>query len=231
MELSGSSQRAARNVSHRIQTVLLQLLLVAPSHPPEIRQRTVIPEQSAVTHLVQFCNAHTISIRLYMFCHNIERHFAQIEIGSDPGGCRDARLSKDILYHFRRKFSRCHVVCPQIMCDIHKHLVDRIDMNILRRHITQIEIVNSGAVIHVERHARRCDLISQPLFRMPRIHFFYFLYDLKEPRSSRNAIGFQGRRYRQTDCLFRALGVCHHKVGRKRIQPTFHALYRCIERL
>ena len=48
--------------------------------PYEIREGSVFPQQFPVFPFVQLGNAHSVFIRFYLFCHDIQCHFAQIQI-------------------------------------------------------------------------------------------------------------------------------------------------------
>ena len=94
-----------------------------------------------------------------MLCHNIHSDLAEIEIGADPGGRRNAGLLQDILYHLACQISGTHAISAQIGSHIHHDLINGVDMNILRGDILQIDIVDPGAVFHVECHPWRGDQI------------------------------------------------------------------------
>ena len=79
-------------IPHGIKSVGLQLFCVASAYAPEISQRPVRPEGTAVAHLVQFGDAHAVFIRLNVFGSDVHGHFTEIEIRADPGGGCNAGL-------------------------------------------------------------------------------------------------------------------------------------------
>ena len=141
----------------------------------------------------------------------------------------------------------------QVIRGVHEHLVDGIDMNILRRRVPGIDIIYSGAVINVMGHAGLGHDIVQLQMRITRqltgqagfagevpapdpataagILRLYLLHHLKQPGPAGNAVGLQRRGDGQADGFFRAAAVSHHKAGVQRVQPPLHALHRGIEGL
>ena len=107
-------------------------------------------------------------------------------------------------------------------------------MNVLRRDIFQIYLVNIRTVFHVEGHpGRRNDVIKfkrgirgQFRYKMgflrefllgsrvlsPQIDLFDLLYDLKEPGTPRNSVGFQAGGDRETDRFIRPCRVRDHQI-------------------
>ena len=57
------------------------------------------------------------------------------------------------------------------------------------------------------------------------IDFRHLLYHLKEPRPSRDAIGFQRGSDGQADGLFCAAEICHHKISGHWVQSPLHTLH------
>ena len=225
------SDGAARHISHGIHSVFCQFLRISRSDTPEIRDRPVVPKQFTVTFFIQLGNAHTVFIRIDVLCHNIHCDFAQIQVGSDPGSGRDPNVILHIQNDSLRQLISCHSIGFQIMCHVHKHFINRIYMNIFRRHIFQIYIIDPRTVFHIKCHPRRCRNIRQ--FRLTgfsaAVYLFYFLNHFKKPGSSRNPIFFQGWRNCQADGFFRAAFIRHHQIGGQRIKSTLHTFYGCIK--
>ena len=124
-------------------------------------------------------------------------------------------------------------------------------MDVLRRHMPQVNIVYFRTVFQIQRHPRRrCDVIHGKLRRSgqlccaagaanelsPRrqalpmgIRLPDLLNHLEEPGPAWDAVGFQGGGYRQADGLLRAAAVRHHQIRVHGIQPPLHAFNRGIE--
>src|SRR5699024_7927613 len=68
---------APGDISHGVEAQGGQLLLVAPAHPPEVRQGPVVPQETAVAHLVQLRDAYPMLIRRSMLGLDIHGHFAE----------------------------------------------------------------------------------------------------------------------------------------------------------
>ena len=172
-----------------------------------------------------------------MFGPDVHGNLTQIKIGSDSGSCRNPGLFHYIGDHFCSKLSGCHLIHSKIMGDVHKHLIYRIDMHVLRCQITEVNVIDPGAVVHVQRHSRRCCHIGNGQFRMRfqfirrpgfsgktsswcfcdtcLIDFFYTLDHFKKSRSSWYSIGLQRRGNCQADGFFGSFPVCHNKIGGK----------------
>ena len=88
-----------------------------------------------------------------MLCHNIHRYFAEIEVCADPGGCRDAGGREDIQNDLHGKVMRRQLIGIEVVGDIHKHFVNGIDDNVLRRDIFHVDLIDAGTVLHVISHA------------------------------------------------------------------------------
>ena len=95
VKLTRLSDRAARNIAHCIKARFLKLFCISMSYPPEVSQRPVVPQIFAVCHLIEKSNANTVLIRIGMLCHNIHRHFAQIQICTDTARRSNSSVAID----------------------------------------------------------------------------------------------------------------------------------------
>ena len=91
--------------------------------------------------------------------YDIHCHLGQIEIGANASGSGDSGGVQDIPDHGHSQFPCGHFVERQVMGDIDEHLIDGIDMDVIRGDILEIDMVNSGAVVHIEPHTGRRDNI------------------------------------------------------------------------
>ena len=90
-----------------------------------------------------------------MLGDNIHRHFAEIEVGANPGGRSDASGREDIQNDLHGKVMGRQLIGVEVVRDIHEHFVDGVDNDVLRRDILHVNLINASAVLHVVRHARR----------------------------------------------------------------------------
>ena len=90
------SQRTPGNISHSVNSMFCQLSRISLAHPPEIRQRAVIPESAAVGHLIQPGDPHPVFICRDMLCPNIHSRLAQIQVRPDTGSGSDPCIFKNI---------------------------------------------------------------------------------------------------------------------------------------
>ena len=182
---------------------------------------------------------------------NIHRHLAEIEIRADPGRGRDPGRLQHIQNHRPGQLPGAHPIRPEIGRGVNEHLVNGIDMHILRRDVLQIDLIDPAADLHVARHLRRGGHIVKgkrrigPEFRIPEgrtgkpasgrlllpqgVHLPHLLHHLKEPRPPGDPVRLEGRGYRQTDGLLRAAYVRHDQIGGHGIQPPVHAFHRRIK--
>ena len=144
--------RIPGNVTHGVQSHLFQLFGVAAADPPEVRQRLVIPQLFPESHFVQFCNADAVCICRHLFRHNVHGDFRKVQIRSDAGSRCDAGFTQYRLYHFHGKLVRRAVIGFQISCHVHKDFVNGIDVDIFRRNIPEIDLVDLCADLHIVCH-------------------------------------------------------------------------------
>ena len=127
-------------------------------------------------------------------------------------------------------------------------------MDILGANMTQIDLVDSYAVLHVECHARWCDMVGNPEFRVrcqfggirglahertlrsavlaPRIRLLHGTDDLEEARASADAVCLECRGDGKADGLARAAFVRNDEMCGQRIESAFHTFDRgeeCLE--
>jgi len=121
-------------------------------------------------------------------------------------------------------------------------------MHILRRDILHVYIVYLRAHFYIVRHLGLCHYIIQlerAVFlklrgevRLPRelparrspaargVYLAHALHDLEQPCPAGDTVALERGRHRKAYRLFRARGVRHDKIRRKRIQPALHTLHR-----
>ena len=214
--------RHARNLPHRFHAMQRQFVGNTLAHPPELGDGSIVPQLAPIRHLVEFGNTHAVLISRHLLRHNIHRHLAEIHIGADASRSRDARLFQHVAYHRHSQFVGRHLVSTKIGRDIHKHLVDAIDMDILRSNVLQIDAIHPAAHL---------DIVGHPGRRDDKVHATRFLIHLEQSCAPSDAIGLQTRRHRQTDGLLRPTGIRHHQVRSQRVQPPVQTLHRSVKRL
>ena len=144
-----------------------------------------------------------------------------------------------------------HIVGFQVTGQVDEHLVDGVDMDVLRRDILEIDVVHLGAAPDVMGHARRGNNIvhrqrwvlrqlpgkagtarqctAGRVLSAPSIDQGHLLHHLKQARAAGEAAGFQAGRDRQADGLFGAGGIGHHQIGGKGVQSPLDTLHRGVE--
>ena len=90
-----------------------------------------------------------------MFGDDVQRNFAEVEVGTDPCGGSDPSGVKHIFDYTLCKLPRCKSGGLKIGRDVHEHLVDGIGVDVFRRHMAEVHLIYAGAPLHVTGHARR----------------------------------------------------------------------------
>ena len=245
------AERAPCDVAHGEQPVGLQLSGVSPPDPPEVGQRAVGPQQAAVGRFGEPGDPHPMPVGTHMLGDNVHRHLAQVQVAPNAGGGGDAGRVQHVEDHLLGQLARGDAVGVQIGRDVHENLVDRVNVDVLRRDVLQVDVVDARAVFDVVCHARRRGDIGgrqrgrgRELGGVVRfagkgmaggvhaphgVDLFDALHHLEQPRAARDAIGLERGRHGKADGLFRAAGVCNDKVGGKRVQPALDALHRGVK--
>ena len=188
-----------------------------------------------------------------MLGNDVHSYLAKVEVGADAGGSRDAGFTQHMSNHATSQFMGRYLVCSQVVGDVHEHLVDRVDMDVLRGYVFQVYAVDTGAIINIVGHARRRHQIAQGLFGVRSqvttvgglalqliargiapplgVDLPHALHYLEQPRTTADTIGLERRRYCQADGFLRSAGVGHHQIGSQWVEAPLHALYRGVERL
>ena len=234
----------AGDVAHCQDAVGRQPCGNSTAHAPEVRKRCMFPQQTAVSHLVQFRDAHAVLIGRHFLGYNVHRYLAEIKVRANASGGGDACLGQHLPDDFHGQLVSRHPVILQVGCHVHKNLVDGIDMDVLRGDVAEIYFINACAVLDVMRHAWLCHQIVhgqlpvcvQFLFRvrfpgaspLP-VHLTHPLHHLEQPWPAADSIAFQRRRYGQTDGLFRPRRVGHDQARVERVKSPFHTFYRGVE--
>ena len=114
---------------------------------PKISQWPVRPQRPAIGHFVQLSDADAMAVCRHMLRHNIHGYLAEEQVCPDPSGCRDAGCLKNIQNDFPGKVAGREPVGGQVVCDIHEHLVDGVDDDVLRRDILHVNLHKCGYCI------------------------------------------------------------------------------------
>jgi len=149
--------RAKGNITHGEHSVLLKFFGNASTHAPEVREGLMRPKLTTELHLIQLRNADTVFVGGDVLRHNVHRHFAEKKVRPNSCGCCDAGCLKHVEDDLHGEVMRRELVGIQVVRHVHEHLVDGVDHNVLRRDVLEINLINTGAVLHVVRHPRRRD--------------------------------------------------------------------------
>ena len=185
----------------------------------------MIPKLLTVAHFVKRRNADAVFVRLDVLRHDVHGDLAEVEICSDARRGRDARGVQHIEDHGLCQLAGGHVIRLEVAGHVHHHLIDGVDVDILGRDVFEIDIVDLRADLNVFRHLRRRDKIAHRARRVSSqlagiiaffkevaarfappfsIDFLDALHYFEKSRSAWDAVGLQGRRYREADGFLRA---------------------------
>ena len=129
-------------LAHGADVVPLQPRGSARTDAPEVCQGPVIPQQVAKGCFVQLRNADAVRVGRHLLGGDIQCHFGEIEIGTDTGGCCDARLIQHLPDHGFHQLPGGHVVGLQVRRQIRENLINGIDMDVLFGEEPQIDGVD-----------------------------------------------------------------------------------------
>ena len=204
------AERTAGDIAHREQALFLKLFRDPASDAPEIRQRPVRPERFAVAVLGKAGNAHAAFIRRHVFGPDIHGDLRQIQIRADPGGRGDAGRAQHVQNDRPRQLLRRLAVGAQIRRCVDEDLVDGIDVNVLRREIFEVDLIDLRGDTYIVRHLRRrgdegerqlrvrgkrvrvfalaAQLSAWRVLPPHGVYLFDALHHLEQPRPARDAI-------------------------------------------
>ena len=155
MDFVRSSDRASSDVPHGVEAVGLQFGGVAPAHPPEVGEGAVGPQLLPVTHFVKFSDSHPIFIGGHMLGFDIHGNFGQVEIWSNPSRGSDAGGFQNVQDDGPGIFPSGHSEGLKVAGGVDKHLVNGIDMDVLRSSILEVHLVDPGAPFDIVSHPGR----------------------------------------------------------------------------
>ena len=212
--------------------------------------RPVFP---AVGHLVQFGDAYPVCVGRTVLRLDVHGDLAEVEVGADAGGGRDARFPEHFLDELACQLVRGELVGPEVGGGVNEDLVDRIDVDVLRGDVAQVDAVDVAADLHVMCHPGRGDdvvelqgrvtlqlrvdaapgaeALSRRIPAPVGVDASDCLHDLEQPCAPRNAVGFEGRGDGQADGLLRAARIGYDQMRVECIQAPVHALYGGVEGL
>ena len=152
---SGLPEGAAGNIAHGKDSPFFQLFRDPASHAPEVPERPVGPEAAPVAHLIQLRDPHAVLVRFLMLCQHVHGDLREVEIGPDACGGGDARFQEDLQNQLFRQLPAGHAIGLQVLGCVDQHLVDGVDVDVLGSDVPEIDLVDAGAVLHVQGHAGR----------------------------------------------------------------------------
>ena len=210
----------------------------------------MLPILAAIAHLVKFGNSDSVLVSRGVFRFDVHCNLSEIHIRAYAGRSGDAGVLEDFAYHPHCQFVRAAIIAAQVVCDIHKHLVDGIDVNVISRNELQVSRIDLRAHLHIFSHTGRSDNVIQgnggialhliivinPLNEFSAIlpaplgiDIPDSLDDLEQAGSSGDAVGFERRGDRKAYGLFRSRHIGDNKIGRQRVEPPGGTFNRSIE--
>ena len=211
----------------------------------------MIPQVTAVAELVELSDTNIVHTCLDVLCLDVHRDFGEVHICADSCRGGNACALKHRAHHFLAHLGGGHFVCAEIVGEVDKNLVNRVNVNVLGGDKLKVNLVNLRAHLHIPLHSRRRDnivnhhlgvavnvvgkvarsaelFVFKPVFALG-VGLFYPLYHLKKPCPAGDSVGFERRRNRKADGFFSAAFVGDDKEGVERIKSAVNALYRSIE--
>ena len=155
-----------------------------------------------------------------MLCNDIHGNLAQIKIGRNSGSSSDSSFRKNVMDHTDCKFMRGQFIKRKIARCINKNFINRINMDVFRRKIFQIHIVNPRGIFYVESHPWNGNNVFQ-IFSGASFDFTCLCLNFKKPAPAAESICLESRRDRKTNGFTGSALVRNYKLCGKRIQITF----------
>ena len=146
-------QRKARQIAHGEYSQFAKPRRIPLADSPKVRDRLMVPELFPVRALIQLRDPDAVFIRFHVLGHDVHRYFGKVEIGPDSGRRGDPGLAQHVADHLHSQIVGRHPVGIQILRHVDEDLVDGVDVDVLRRDIAEVDIVDPGAVVHIESHA------------------------------------------------------------------------------
>ena len=112
------------------------------------------PELLPVGLLVQFGDPDAVLVGRNVFCHDVHCDLGQIQVRADPRRGGDPRGGEDIPDQLHGEVAGGEFVEFQIRSRVDEHLVDGVNVDVVRRDVFQVDAVNLRADLDVTRHAR-----------------------------------------------------------------------------
>ena len=108
------------------------------------------PEVAAVCHLIQLGYTFTVLAGRKVFCPDIHGNLAEIQVGADPDRGGEACSLQHIPDDQHGKVAGRHIAEAEIIGGIYEHFIDGIDVNIFRRGIFQVDVIDACAVLNIK---------------------------------------------------------------------------------
>ena len=172
----------------------------------------MLPVLAPVAHFVQLGYPHPVSVGRRVLCLYVHRYLREVHIRAYA--CRRCypRVFEHFAYHPHRQFPCAASVGLQVVADIHKDFVYRIDVYVFRGYEFQVGLIYPGTYFHIFGHSRRRYYIVErecriSLYLVVVVNAFFqlapagppslrvdlpdFLHHFEEPRPSSDPIGFE----------------------------------------
>ena len=161
---------------------------------------------------VQLRHPDPVPVGGHFFRRDVHGDFRQVQVGANPPGGGDARLPQYAADDGGDQLVGSHAVQGEVGRQVHKGLVDGVDVDVLGRQVLEVDAVDLGGHLQVPGHPGHggdvLHLVPGAAFDLRQ-----FLFDFKEPGPPWHPQGFQRGAHRQADGAVRPALVRHHQVG------------------
>ena len=185
--------RGMRKLSHRVYPHLGETPRDARADAPEVRERPMVTERRPEALLVELAEE-----VIRMLCRDIEGNLCEVGIRAKAAGRGDPCLLCNFAPERLAELACGHPIERQIGRDIEEGLVDRVDEDVFRSDLPEVDAVDLGRLLHVVAHAGRShDVIDA-------------FGNLEHATAPRDPELLHRRRNSQTYRFLGARGVCYH---------------------
>ena len=205
---------------------------LARAELPEVRERRVVPEETAVGELVQLRDAHAVPVGGGLLGHDVHRHLGEIEVRPDAHRRGDAGGGKHLPDHRARHDvrgahalpPRLRLVAEEVARAVDEGLVHAVDVDILWSDVVEVDREDQGRDALILRHTRRRD-VELRLGAVRGVVELDRLLRLEEPGAGGYADRLERGGDGEADRLVRARLVRHQQPRLQRVEPARHALH------
>ena len=161
VQLSFVSLAQPRHIPHGEASECFESPRDSRSDAPEIRERSVTPEELPICIFIQLRDTHAVFVSRDVLRHDIHRDLCEIKVRSDAcRGC-DSCFRQDFPDHGDRQLMGSHVIRVQIGSYVQKAFVDTVYDDVVGADVFHVNGNDPGADLLIKLHSGRSDIVCE----------------------------------------------------------------------